>query len=127
VPDRSWTVAQTLDLVAPLCYPAPYLVWGSKDEPAQFLEELIAEPGLFVLCEWLPAPGGSACEVCWIKEADGRDRTIRTADKVHSPVELPIPLWEEFVAAQLIRQDGTTSFENGTIYRPTLDGGRRVL
>jgi hypothetical protein len=95
--------------------------------PIELLEELIAQPGRFVLCAWLPAHGGSEREVCWIKEADGRDITIRTADKVHSPVELPIPLWEEFMAAQLIRQDGPNDCEKGTVYRPTLDGGRRVL
>lgn len=95
--------------------------------PTEFLEELIAKPGRFVLRDCAPPHGGSEREVCWIKEADGRDITIRTADGVCSPVELPIPLWEEFVAAQLIRQDGPRDFGHGIVYRPTLDGGRRVF
>jgi hypothetical protein len=95
--------------------------------PIEFLEELIAQPGRFALRNWPPPHGRSEREVCWIKEADGRDITIQTADGVSSPVELPIPIWEEFMAAQLIRQDGPKDFQNGTIYRPTLDGGRRVF
>lgn len=95
--------------------------------PIEFLEELMAEPGRFVLCDRPPAHGGSEHEVCWIKEADGRDITIRTADGAYSPVELPIRLWDEFMAAQLIRQDGSIDFEHGTVYRTTLDGGRRVF
>ena len=94
--------------------------------PIQFLEQLIAEPGRFVLRGSPPPHGGSDRDAaCWIKEADGRDIAIRTADGVRSPVELPLPIWEEFMRAELIRQDGQEDFVNGTVYRPTLDGGRR--
>jgi len=94
-------------------------------KPIEFLEELIAEPGRFVLCGWPSTHGSSEGRACWIKEADGRDVAIRTAGGVRSPVELPLPLWEEFMQAQLIRQDG--ELDNGTVYRPTLDGGRRLF
>jgi hypothetical protein len=94
-------------------------------KPIEFLEELIAEPGRFVLCGWSSTHGSSERGACWIKEADGRDVAIRTAGGVRSPIELPLTLWEEFMQAQLIRQDGELA--NGTVYRPTLDGGRRLF
>jgi len=95
--------------------------------PIEFLEELIAEPGRFVLRGSPPPHGASEQGVCWIKEADGRDVVIRTAGGVYSPVELPVPIWEEFVQAHLLRQDGPENFEHGTVYRPTLDSGRRCF
>lgn len=95
--------------------------------PIECLEQLIAQPGRFVLRGWPPPNGPWDRDICWIKEADGRDLVIRTPVGDRSPVELPIPIWEEFLLAQLIRQDGPEDFERGTVYRPTPDGGRRFL
>ena len=52
---------------------------------------------------------------------------MRTASGyVCSPVEMPIPIWEDLMRASLIRQDGPDDYENGTIFRPTQDGIGRV-
>ena len=56
--------------------------------PIEFLEELIAEPGRFVLRGSPPPHGASERGVCWIKEADGRDVVIRKTGGVYSPVGL---------------------------------------
>jgi hypothetical protein len=92
----------------------------------EFLEALTASPGRYVLRGWSAPRGPWKRDVFWLKEADGRDLVLRTASGyLCSPVELPIPIWEDFIRARLIEQDGPDDFQKGTIYRPTHDGIER--
>lgn len=67
-------------------------------------------------------------DTIWIKTADGRDLDLRLPNGYHSfPVELPCSIFDDFLRASLIRQDGAEDAEHRIVYRLTEDGRKRAL
>ena len=94
----------------------------------EFFEALSQGGGRYLLLERAIPRGRLKRDVIWLKEADGRDLVMRTASGfVCSPVELPIPIFEDLVRGGLIKQDGPEDYENGTVFRPTPIKQRPVI
>jgi hypothetical protein len=67
-------------------------------------------------------------DMIWIKTADGHDLDLRLPNGHHScPVALPRAIFDDFVRASLIRQDGREDTEHRIVFRLTQDGRKRGL
>lgn len=86
---------------------------------------ILAQEGRYLLLERAVPRGRLKRDMITIKTSDGRNLVLSANGYTCSPVELPIPIFEDFVRASLIEQDGPEDFENGTIFRPTKDGLER--
>jgi hypothetical protein len=67
-------------------------------------------------------------DMIWIKTTDGRDLDLRLPNGYHScPVALPRSIFDDFMRASLIRQDGPEDAEHRIVFRLTEDGRERGL
>jgi hypothetical protein len=63
-----------------------------------------------------------------LKSREGRDVSLSTPGGLKScPVELPRSIFDDFLAASLIRQDGAEDENHGIVFRLTVDGVARGL
>lgn len=63
-----------------------------------------------------------------LKSRDGREVSLSTADGFKSsPVELPRAIFDDFLAASLIKQDGSEDQDHRIVFRLTADGVARGL
>jgi hypothetical protein len=91
----------------------------------EFLQ-VLAQNGRYLLFEMASPRGRPKRDMITIKEADGRDLVLRnSAGYTASPVEVPIPIFEDFIRADMIRRDGSEDTKNGTIFRLTAEGKTR--
>jgi hypothetical protein len=94
----------------------------------EFFEALSQRGGRYLLLKHAIPRGRLKRDVIWLKEADGCDLVMGTASGfVCSPVELPIPIFEDLLRSGLIKQDGPEDYENGTVFRPTPIEQRPVI
>jgi hypothetical protein len=87
----------------------------------EFLE-IIAQQGRYLLLERAVPRGRLKRDMITIKEHDGRDLVLKARGCSSGPVELPIPIFEDFIRANLVAQDGPEDMEHGTVFRLT-EGG----
>jgi hypothetical protein len=87
----------------------------------EFLK-ILAREGRYLLLERAVPRGRLNRDTISIKASDGRNLVLSANGYTRSPVELPIPIFEDFVRANLVEQDGPEDYENGTVFRPTKDG-----
>jgi hypothetical protein len=67
-------------------------------------------------------------DAIWIKMPDGRDLDLRLPNGYHScPVELPRAIFDDYVRASLVKQDGPEDAEHRIFFRLTEDGRSRGL
>jgi hypothetical protein len=67
-------------------------------------------------------------DAVWIKTPDGRDLDLRLPNGYHScPVELPRAIFDDFLRASLIKQDGSEDSEHRITFQLTQDGREREL
>ena len=67
-------------------------------------------------------------DAIWIKTPDGRDLDLKLPNGYHSwPVELPRAMFDDFLRASLIKQDGPEDTEHRITFRLTEDGRRLGL
>lgn len=83
--------------------------------------EIVAQRERYLLLEWAAPRGRLKRDMITVKEGDGRDLVLNEQGRTYSPVEVPIPVFDELVRAGLIGQSGPEDTENGTIFRPTRD------
>jgi|SRR5215469_4702579 len=86
---------------------------------------IIAQQGRYLLLERAVPRGRLKRDMITIKEYDGRDLVLRAPGYTSGPVELPIPIFEDFVRASLVAQDGPEDMEHGTVFRLTEGGLKR--
>jgi hypothetical protein len=91
---------------------------------SEFLE-IIAQQGRYLLVQRAVPRGRLKRDMITIKENDGRDMVLSARGYTSSPVELPIPIFEDFIRANLVAQDGPEDMEHGTVFRPTQEGLKR--
>jgi hypothetical protein len=90
----------------------------------EFLE-IIAQQGRYLLLERAVPRGRLKRDMITIKEHDGRDLVLGVEGYTSGPVELPIPIFEDFIRTNLVAQDGPENMEQGTVFRLTESGLKR--
>jgi hypothetical protein len=63
-----------------------------------------------------------------IKDSKGRDLELITPQGVRrSPIELPPEMFDDFIRARFVEQDGREDSDGRTTFRLTADGRKRGL
>jgi hypothetical protein len=88
--------------------------------------KLLADNNCYLLLERSAPAGRMKRDFISIKYNDGRNLELRTPRgyKV-SPVELPRTVFDDFIRASFIKQDGPEGVDGSTTYRLTNDGRER--
>lgn len=91
-----------------------------------FLEQMV-ENGAYILFEKGAPYSRRKADVITVKAADGRDLVLATLQGLRaSPVEMPRVIFDDFLAAHFIEQDGEEDDDARLIFRLTPDAYQQV-